>query len=426
MAVQERHLLICGPEPAVDWQCLQTLLASESVVGLCRPEEETMLHGALRPGWRHQGLRAERLCHGDTHPIPSPGSGAAVVVGSGGSKGQRRWCLQPLGHLQRAAQALVGWPAGSNSGDRTLPLSLAGLANPLPLHHISGLMPPLRSQALGIPHCFLPRCQWREMGRRPPLPGWGLFLVPTQLQWLMGEAGGVDWLQQLACCWVGGAPLAPALWQQARRAGLNLSPCYGSTETGAMVAALAPHEFLAGVDSCGLPLSHVELRIASGQGLSDVLEIRTPVLTPGFLVDGELWPLHRHHGWWRTNDRASLAMDGLQVLGRLDGAINSGGEMVFPEVIEASLAGLDGLEAVLVVGVEDVHWGQRLVGLYRGAVSVAVLETAVSRRPPAERPKQWIHCPPLAPNALGKWERRRWQVWVEQGKNRPSTHHVER
>lgn len=414
MAGQERHLLVCGPEPAVDWQRLQTLLASESVVGLCRPEEETMLRSALRPGWRHQGLMTERL-HGETRPVLSTGSRAAVVVGSGGSQGRRRWCLQPLDHLQRAARALVGWPAGvGGAGGRTTPLSLAGLANPLPLHHVSGLMPPLRSQALGIPHRFLPRRQWREPGQRPALRGWGLSLVPTQFQRLMGEAGGVDWLQQLACCWVGGAALAPVLRQQARRAGLNLSPCYGSTETSAMVAALDPRRFLAGVEGCGLPLSHVALRTATAQGSPGVLEIRTPVLTPGFLVDGRLAPLPLQNGWWRTVDWVRLGRQGLQVLGRMDGAINSGGETVFPEAIEAGLAGLDGLEAVLVVGVEDVHWGQRLVGLYRGTVSVAALDKAVSRRPPAERPKQWIYCPQLAPNALGKWERRRWQVRVER------------
>ena len=413
MAVQERHLLICGPEPAADWQCLQTLLATESVVGLCRPEEETLLRAALRPGWRHQDRRAERLCHGDTRPLLSTGA-QAVVVGSGGSRGQRRWCLQPLDHLQRAAQALVGWPAGPpGAGDRTLPLSLAGLANPLPLHHISGLMPPFRSQALGIPHRFLSRCQWRQTEQRPSLRGWGLVLVPSQLQWLMGAPGGMDWLQQPACCWVGGAPLTPALRQQARRAGLNLSPCYGSTETSAMVTALAPRQFLAGVAGCGLPLPHVALRSAPVQGSPGVLEIRTPVLTPGFLVDGRLLPLPLENGWWRTTDSARLEPHGLQVSGRLDGAVNSGGEMVFPEVIEAGLAGLDGLEAVLVVGVEDGHWGQRLVALYRGTVPVAVLKQAVSRRPPAERPKQWLHCPQLAPNAQGKWDRRRWRAWAE-------------
>ena len=408
MAGQERHLLICGPDPAADWRRLQTLLASQAVVGLCRPEEEAMLQAALRPGWRHQGRGAERLCHGDTRPVLSTETGAAVVVGSGGSGGQRRWCLQPLRHLQRAARALVGWPAGLPvSGP---PLSLAGLANPLPLHHVSGLMPPLRSRALGVPHRFLPRCQWREREQRPLLPGWGLFLVPTQLQRLMGEEGGMEWLQRLTCCWVGGGPLAAALWQGARSSGLKLSPCYGSTETSAMVAALDPRQFLAGVETCGLPLSHVALRTAPGA--SGVLEVRTPVLTPGFLVDGRLVPLPLEGGWWRTTDRVRLGHHGLQVLGRMDGAITTGGETVFPESVEAGLAGLDGLEAVLVVGVEDVRWGQRLVGLYRGAVAVAVLKRAVAMRTAAERPKQWIHCPRLAPNAQGKWDRRRWRVWA--------------
>ena len=416
MAVQERHLLICGPAPAADWRRLHTLLASGAVVGLCRPEEEAMLRAALRPGWCHQGGRAERLCHGDTRPLLSTGARGAVVVGSGGSRGQRRWCLQPLDHLQRAAQALVGWPGGvCGPGPGTIPLVLAGLANPLPLHHVSGLMPPLRSQALGIPHRFLSRRQWRDKTQRPSLRGWGLFLVPSQLQWLMVAPGGVDWLRQLSCCWVGGAPLAPALRQQARRCGLNLSPCYGSTETSAMVTALAPHQFLAGAEGYGLPLPHVALRSAPGPDSpgAGILEVRTPVLTPGFLVEGRLLPLPLEKGWWRTTDSARLEPHGLQVLGRLDGAINSGGETVFPEEIEAGLVGLDGLEAVLVVGVEDVHWGQRLVALYRGTVAAAVLEQAVSGRPPAQRPKQWLHCPRLAPNALGKWERRHWRIWAE-------------
>ena len=53
--------------------------------------------------------------------------------------------------------------------------------------------------------------------------------------------------------------------------------------------------------------------------------------------------------------------------GRLDGTINSGGETVFPEMIEAGLAGLHGPEAVLVVGVEDVCTGDNgWWGLYRG------------------------------------------------------------
>jgi len=415
MARQERHLLVCGADPALDWQRLQRLLASGAVVGLCRLEEEQMLRAALRPTWLHRGWQSEWLIDGDSQPVLAEGAKPAVVIGSGGSGGGRRWCLQPWEHLQGAAQALVGWPGARNCSEhRAPPLSFNGLANPLPLHHISGLMPPLRSQAMAIPHCFLPGRQWRQVGKRPPLHGWGISLVPTQLQDILGEDDGVDWLAQLTCCWVGGASMAPSLGQKARQAGLKISPCYGSTETGAMVAALDPHEFLSGVDSCGFPLSHVELRIASAGAPGGALEIRSPTLTPGFLVDGQLQPLPQDKGWWRSNDQAHMGDHGLQVLGRLDGAINSGGEMVFPEILEASLMDLGGLEAVLILGVEDPRWGQRLVGLYRGTITVGALENGVSHRPPAERPKQWIHCPSLAPNGQGKWERYRWQTWLKQ------------
>ena len=169
-----------------------------------------------------------------------------------------------------------------------------------------------------------------------------------------------------------------------------------------MVTALDPRQFLAGVAGYGLPLSHVALRSAPVQGSPDVLEIRTPVLTPGFLVDGRLLPLPLENGWWRTTDSARLGTHGLQVSGRLDGAINTGGEMVFPEVIEARLPGLDGLEAVLVVGVEDVRWGQRLVGLYRGTVPVAALKKAVSRHPPCGTSQTMAPLPPTGAQCPGK------------------------
>ena len=60
-------------------------------------------------------------------------------------------------------------------------------------------------------------------------------------------------------------------------------------------------------------------------------------------------------GWWRSGDRARLR-PGLQILGRLDTAMHSGGETVFPEQLEQRLqaaaraAGL-AVDAVLLLGV---------------------------------------------------------------------------
>jgi O-succinylbenzoic acid--CoA ligase len=188
-----------------------------------------------------------------------------------------------------------------------------------------------------------------------------------------------------------------------------------------MVSALAPEPFLAGAQGCGLPLPDVRLRIGSGEAL----EVATGRLSPGFLEAGALRPLPlAPGGWWRSGDAACLAADGsLQLRGRLDGALHSGGVTVFPEVLELRLqeeavaAGL-AVEAVLLLAEDDPEWGQRLVALVRPAAGVepgpllAALAALVAPWPPAERPRRWLPCPELAASSAGKWERGRWRLWL--------------
>ncbi|MFD2415861.1 AMP-binding protein [Amycolatopsis pigmentata] len=57
-------------------------------------------------------------------------------------------------------------------------------------------------------------------------------------------------------------------------------------------------------------------------------------------------------------DLASIAADGtLEFIGRKEGVINTGGEKVFPEEVEALLADCPGIADVVVVGVPDELWG---------------------------------------------------------------------
>ena len=93
-----------------------------------------------------------------------------------------------------------------------------------------------------------------------------LSLVHTQLARLMGVPQARAWLRQVAVVWVGGAALPEALSAQARAAGIRLAPCYGATETAAMVSALPPGQFLAGVSGSGQPLADVRLRIDAPHG----------------------------------------------------------------------------------------------------------------------------------------------------------------
>jgi O-succinylbenzoic acid--CoA ligase len=208
---------------------------------------------------------------------------------------------------------------------------------------------------------------------------------------------------------------------------LRLAPCYGATETAAMVCALVPDLFLAGVSGCGQPLVDVELQIEAASG---AIAVRASRLSPGWLEAGQLQPLPRNGaGWWCSGDGGELGPDGLLVRGRLDGAIHSGAETVFPEELEerllaaAALAGLP-LQALLLLPVNDPEWGQRLVALVRphsGANPEALLANlaACSQAwPPAERPQRWVVCGQLAPTADGKWQRQCWQQWLASLKAR--------
>jgi acyl-CoA synthetase (AMP-forming)/AMP-acid ligase II len=63
-------------------------------------------------------------------------------------------------------------------------------------------------------------------------------------------------------------------------------------------------------------------------------------------------------------DMATIAADGTLVLfGRGSNGINTGGEKVYPEEVEAALKGHPAVEDALVFGVPDDRFGQRVVGI---------------------------------------------------------------
>jgi O-succinylbenzoic acid--CoA ligase len=371
-------------------------------------------------------------------------AGNGLVLSTGGSSGGRQLCFQPSIHLDRSAAATGRWlqAIGLNA-------SQVIVWNPLPFQHVSGLMPWWRAQQWNVAHVWLPpalmkspqalleessaRSDWDSM---PML----LSLVPTQLGRLLADPAGVRWLQAMALIWVGGAALSDELAEKARALNIRLAPCYGSTETAAMVVAQSPERFLDGEDGVGEPLDDIELRVAA----NGALEVRCGRLAIGrWNPDGggslaapatkpSLSPLIDADGWWSSGDAARLKGSAetpqLKLLGRLDGAIHSGGITVFPEQLEVRLmaaareAGLP-VKAMLFLGVQDPEWGERLVALVRwrdaddqagaGEIVLRRLQAMTEHWLPAERPQRWHHCPNLAPTSAGKWERARWLAWLK-------------
>ena len=73
-------------------------------------------------------------------------------------------------------------------------------------------------------------------------------------------------------------------------------------------------------------------------------------------VDGVRWVL--------PGDMATVDVDGtVALLGRGSGSINTGGEKVFPEEVEAVLKSHPAVLDVLVVGVPDDRWGERVTAI---------------------------------------------------------------
>jgi acyl-CoA synthetase (AMP-forming)/AMP-acid ligase II len=75
-----------------------------------------------------------------------------------------------------------------------------------------------------------------------------------------------------------------------------------------------------------------------------------------FEIDGVRWVM--------PGDLATVESDGsIRVFGRGSVCINSGGEKIFPEEVEAALKAHGGVLDAVVVGIPDERWGQRVAAL---------------------------------------------------------------
>ena len=56
--------------------------------------------------------------------------------------------------------------------------------------------------------------------------------------------------------------------------------------------------------------------------------------------------------------------------------INTGGEKVYPEEVEAAVRSVPGVIDAVVVGVADRQWGERVVAVVSGSASLEQVQTA--------------------------------------------------
>ncbi|WP_230467231.1 class I adenylate-forming enzyme family protein [Lujinxingia vulgaris] len=175
----------------------------------------------------------------------------------------------------------------------------------------------------------------------------------------------------------GGAPMPPSYVEMARELGLDLLQGYGMTEAGPMVTLMPPG--ILGVSdprqaSAGVPPADVEVWIEDPQGNrlatghSGQIVVRGPQLASAYLGDAHGTTQSFRDGDYLTGDFGHLDDEGfLYVEGRLDDVIISGGENVAPAEVEALLVEHPDIAQAAVLGIDDSHWGQRVVAILHPA-----------------------------------------------------------
>jgi o-succinylbenzoate---CoA ligase len=245
-----------------------------------------------------------------------------------------------------------------------------------------------------------------------------LSVVPTMLAALL-DADHRGLLAKLRAVLVGGAACPPALLAGARSRGVPVLATYGLTEAASQVTTQpisgARDPARAQGDS-GLPLAGFQLRITADgapcpTGESGRIEIRGPALHSGYVGESP----HEASQWFATSDLGRLDAEGrLEVLGRSDDVIVTGGENVHPLRIEGVLASAASVAATLAFGVPDERWGELValvVVLRDGASEREALEEIAALADAGlavfERPRRVAIVEALPVSATGKPDRRR-------------------
>ena len=174
-------------------------------------------------------------------------------------------------------------------------------------------------------------------------------LVPAQVSTLLDAAdtpGVAAALRRYQAILVGGQALPVPLRERAADAGMRLVRTYGSSETSG------------GCVYDGIPLDGVTVRDIGGE-----LCISGPTLATGYLGDDELTArsfVRDAQGirWYRTGDAGILDDGVVQVSGRIDNVIVSGGVNISLDRVERIVRGIPGLDRAVVVGVPDARWGE--------------------------------------------------------------------
>lgn len=264
------------------------------------------------------------------------------------------------------------------------------LANPLPLHHVDGLIRGAIAAAAHGGTLYRPGHLSVQA-----LPRWLMDMDRDRITHMVAVPAILSLIERvvpraapppsaLRLVISSADTLGPVLWTAAEaRFNVPVANAWGQSECVCDALFSVPG---AGTDRSGLigRPEGCEARVVSedGDALPDgaagELEIRGPLVMSGYLGDPEATAQVMHEGWLRTGDKARRDPDGnYRFEGRLRSVIVSGGVSVHPEAVTAAALELEGVAEAATIGVPDPDWGERVALAVVAAQGAELDQTAL-------------------------------------------------
>lgn len=282
-----------------------------------------------------------------------------LIMFTSGTSGDPKGVRLTVGNLVASATASA-FRLGVTREDRWLCC--------LPMYHMGGLAPVIRSVLYGTPvvvqRSFAPRATADVL---EAFEITGVSLVPTMCKRLLED--GWRPADSLRFVLLGGAPASTELLERCHEADVPVHPTYGMTETASQIATATPAETRTHGGTAGQPLLGTDVTVVDEDGepapTGEVGEfvVAGPTVTPGYLDPDNTAAAFGDRGL-HTGDVGYADEEGrLWVLNRRSDRIVTGGENVDPGAVADVLRSHPAIADAAVVGLEDAEWGERVAAL---------------------------------------------------------------